>query len=90
MSDLKRKELEDVQEFVRAADAFHFKNILEEVGARKRAWIQGARSENDEGILHNMSRRPNKRNDVGARFIAPLLDSRNRMNIRVKLLHGHL
>jgi len=31
---------------------------------RKRAWIQGARSEGDEGILHNMSRRPNKRNAV--------------------------
>ena len=31
---------------------------------RKRAWIQGVRSEGDEGILHNMSRRPNKRNAV--------------------------
>ena len=28
---------------------------------RKRAWIQGARSEGDEGIYDNMSRRPSKR-----------------------------
>ena len=31
---------------------------------RKGAWIQGARSEGDEGILDDMSRRPNKRNAV--------------------------
>ena len=29
---------------------------------RKRAWIQGARSEGDAGIFENMSRRLNKRN----------------------------
>jgi Fic family protein len=31
---------------------------------RKRAWLQGARSEGDEGILDDMPRRSNKRNAV--------------------------
>ena len=40
---------------------------------------EGARCDGDEGMWDNMSRRPNKRKDVGARFITPLLDSRNPM-----------
>ena len=39
--------------------------------AHKRAWIRGARSEGDEGILTNTSRRPNKRNAVDMPSCAP-------------------
>ena len=38
--------------------------------ARKRAWIQGARRDGDEGIFDNMSRRPNKRNAVDMPYCA--------------------
>ena len=42
--------------------------------ARKRAWIQGARSEGDDGILINMSMRPNKRNAVDMSSCAPAVE----------------
>ena len=42
--------------------------------ACKSAWIQGARSEGDEGILDNMSRRPNKRNAVYMTSCAPAVE----------------
>ena len=41
---------------------------------RKMAWIQGARSEGDDGILFNMSRRPNKRNAVDMPSCAPAVE----------------
>ena len=42
---------------------------------RKGAWIQGARREGDEGILDNMSRRPNKRNAVDMPDCADVVES---------------
>ena len=41
---------------------------------RKRAWIQGARSEGDEGIFDNMSMRPNKRKAVDMPYCAPVVE----------------
>jgi len=43
--------------------------------AYKRAWIQGARSEGDDGIFFNMSRRPNKRNAVDMPCCAPAVET---------------
>jgi len=42
---------------------------------RKGAWIQGARSEGDAGILDNMSSRPNKRNAVDMHLCADAVES---------------
>ena len=42
--------------------------------ARNSAWIQGARSEDDDGIFDNMSRRPNKRNAVDMPYCTPAVE----------------
>ena len=42
---------------------------------RKRAWIQGARSEGAAGILDDMSRHPNKRNAVDMPDCAPAVET---------------